>query len=129
MRAVRLLESRGFTVGSVEHWIPRTRIRRDLFGFADLVAFAPSAGIFLVQVTTHSNRASRRTKILESPAFPGWCAAGGRVMLLTFGDAEDDTHTEIVAPAAVSPFDLSEGVPPCHSATSAPTTGAATAPA
>jgi len=37
-RALKMLESLGWTVADVEKWIPRTNIRVDLFGFADLLA-------------------------------------------------------------------------------------------
>ena len=51
--------------GIVERWIAQARRRIDLFGIADIVAIYPDA-IVAVQVTSGSNHASHRKKILEN---------------------------------------------------------------
>lgn len=61
------LRSQGYLVDTCERWLPGVNIRKDLFGFADLVAVHPSLReTMLVQVTSASNAAARRTKISES---------------------------------------------------------------
>ena len=101
------LTERGFVFDEGERWIPRTNIRKDLFGCGDFLAAKPvdpervatailSAafnlpppdieGIFLVQTTSGANHASRKKKILgllesNETGLKGWCAAGGRILL------------------------------------------------
>ena len=107
-RARTELKKRGWPCAIVEHWNPHARIRQDLFGVFDLVALRPkrdflflndeyplgesardisadfTAAILGIQVTSASNRAARREKILASPYLKPWCECGGRVELWTF---------------------------------------------
>lgn len=79
-RSLTYLRDLGFTCAVVERWNPHMRVRQDLFGFADLLAIKPGV-ILLVQVTSGSNTAARRTKILtecrENAA--KWLDAGGEI--------------------------------------------------
>ena len=80
----KFLESEGWTVGSVEQTIPHTFIKRDLFGFADLIACSPTRGIMLVQVTaglSTSNGNARVAKIKAEPRAAIWLASGGRIQV------------------------------------------------
>ena len=83
-RSMELLRELGYTVDVVERWIPRTRTRRDLFGFADLLAIHPTGGILLIQTTTGSNGADRLKKMLAEPQLQSWLLAGGRAELWTW---------------------------------------------
>lgn len=78
-RAAELLESHGWLVADVESWIPHTRIKRDLFGFADLLAVHSDKGTLAVQVTSCNGGhvAERVAKLLNEPnvldcLFAGW---------------------------------------------------------
>ena len=62
-RSKKLLESEGYLVDVVERWIPGTHIRKDLFGFGDLLAVKFLKPVLIVQVTSVSNMSSRRKKI------------------------------------------------------------------
>jgi len=78
----KLLEADGWTVAVVEHHIPHTFIKRDLFGFADLLAVSPARGIMAVQVTggrSTSNANARIAKIRSEPRAGIWLASGGRI--------------------------------------------------
>jgi hypothetical protein len=77
-RTKKLLEAEGFAVAIVERWIPGANIRRDMWGFLDIVAIR--AGETLgVQVTTADHVAHRRRKILDAPTLAQVVAAGWRV--------------------------------------------------
>lgn len=56
----------------------------DLFGFADLVAHR-GRDLAFVQVTSHANRASRRTKIKDNPHAQALAASGHLILLVTWG--------------------------------------------
>ncbi|MGC8519278.1 MAG: hypothetical protein ACP5P4_12245 [Steroidobacteraceae bacterium] len=79
-RSVRLLEAEGFTVDTVERWIPGARIRRDLFGMFDLIAVR-NATTLAVQVTTSDHLANRRRKVAASPFLERIRAAGWQIEL------------------------------------------------
>ncbi|MFD2175670.1 hypothetical protein [Rhodobacter lacus] len=66
-RSIKLLKEDGWEVAIVEKWNPHIRIRQDLFGFADLLAIKPGVTPLLVQTTSGSGTAARRTKILAEP--------------------------------------------------------------
>ena len=69
-RTVKLYEKAEWLLGNVE--CKTGKFSRDLFGLADLIGFRNSLvgsrpEVVLVQVTSGSNHAARRTKILDSP--------------------------------------------------------------
>ena len=81
------LESLGWTVAVVEKTLGGTFIKKDCFGFGDLLAFnskqfipAPG-GIMLVQATTGRNFSSRLKGVLANPAHEGWLKSGGRIQV------------------------------------------------
>jgi hypothetical protein len=59
---LKLLREEGWNVEVVERWIPGANIRKDLFGFIDLVALKDGQTLG-VQATTYSNISARVTKI------------------------------------------------------------------
>jgi len=83
------MNKRGYCCHIVEKWIPRANVRKDAFGFGDILCYRVGnrdGGIVLVQTTSWSNFAARKQKILDSPHFDGWRKAGGRVFLQAWGD-------------------------------------------
>ncbi len=68
-RSKAALESAGWLVQVVEHWVPRINVCRDLWGIADLFAIRPGERL-AVQVTSRDNMSARRRKIADSPATP-----------------------------------------------------------
>jgi len=52
-------------VEKTETWNSFAYRHNDLFGFVDFLAVSPEHGTLAVQVTTSSNRAARKRKILE----------------------------------------------------------------
>ena len=80
-RSKAYLEKAGYSVAIVEKWNQWAKIRVDLFGFADLLAFRVGVPIMLVQTTTASNLAARRTKLLNNQDAKRWVQAGGECVL------------------------------------------------
>ena len=84
-RSLKNLRGRGWTVGVVEKWNAHIRCRQDLFGFADLLAFHETVDcqliVALVQTTSGSNLAARRTKILANEYAQRWMRLGGKILL------------------------------------------------
>lgn len=77
---------RGWTVDVAERWIPRTKKRRDLFNFADLVALDVEGHKFVaIQTTSSSNTSAREKKILASEEAQAWKECGGRVLVWGWG--------------------------------------------
>ena len=68
-RTAKLYEKQGWLIGNVE--CKTGKFSRDLFGFADLIGFRSARAslrpeVVLIQVTSGSHHAARRTKILEN---------------------------------------------------------------
>jgi len=80
-RTVQLLRKAGFLAEVVERWlpIPGKSVRRDLFGFADVLAVHPRRRTFLlVQCTSLGHVADRLAKAKGRPELATWLAAGGQ---------------------------------------------------
>jgi len=74
-RTLQWFKARGWPAQVVEHWIPQTHIRRDLFGFIDIVAMDPNSGRLVgVQVTSGEggNLRARLRKAQAIPFFTLW---------------------------------------------------------
>ncbi len=77
-RSLNLLRAAGYTACVVERWVPHVNIRKDCFGWADLLAAHPIRHeVVLLQVTTRSNLSSRIKKAKALPALGPWLQAGG----------------------------------------------------
>lgn len=74
-RTLAECKRRGWPARVVEQTIPRTFIRRDLFGFIDIIAITPTATIG-IQATSGANHAARIAKARQQPHFAAWLAAG-----------------------------------------------------
>jgi hypothetical protein len=77
-RSLRHLRAAGYLAEVVEKWIPGANIRRDLFGFGDVLAIR-EAEVLLVQSTSGSNVAARVTKIAEAEHVGAVRKAGIRI--------------------------------------------------
>jgi len=77
-RTLDLLRKSGYLADVVERWLPRINRRRDLFGFADVLAVHRRLGFLLVQVTTAAHVPDRLEKARHRPELEVWLAAGGR---------------------------------------------------
>jgi hypothetical protein len=85
--SLKQVRARGFVAAVTECWIPATPAgfkgpikRRDLFGFADILAFHPGTKRFLlVQTTAASGFSARVRKVQESPLAAQWLEAGGQI--------------------------------------------------
>lgn len=63
-RSLKELRRRGLLADVVERWIPGANIRKDLYGFIDILAIGDGR-IVGVQATSSSNMASRIAKIAD----------------------------------------------------------------
>ena len=63
-RSMDRLRAEGWLVEVVERWIPRVNIRKDLWGFIDLLAIKDGE-VLAVQATSGSNVSGRVKKIAE----------------------------------------------------------------
>ena len=82
-RTLRLFRKQGYSAGVVEKWIPRVNIRKDLFGFIDIIAVSPAGiGSIAIQATSYSNMSARRNKILENDIAIEWLTARNRIILI-----------------------------------------------
>ena len=64
--SLALLRKTCQAVEVVEHWNPHARIRKDLFGFIDILAL-DGAQTIAIQSTSWANTSARARKIAESP--------------------------------------------------------------
>jgi hypothetical protein len=72
------LRQQGFIAGPVERWLPAINRRADAWGFADVLAANPSAGVvLLVQATTAAPVAARLAKARARLEPAAWLRAGG----------------------------------------------------
>ena len=62
-RTLANLRAMGWLVAVTEHWVPVAKVRRDLFGFIDIIAIA-GAVTLAVQATSRTNVSHRVQKIL-----------------------------------------------------------------
>lgn len=90
-RSMDWCQKRGLTVDTTERWLfrvdPKTKavkllVRKDVFGFGDLLAYGGGwIGATLIQSTTADNADKRIAKIMGLPAARGWMMAGNRIMV------------------------------------------------
>lgn len=87
-RSLKYLRAQGFHAYVVERWIPRARVRKDVAGFMDILAWRGEPPCTLaVQATTGSNVSHRLDKISnrlsgqEQQALAEWKALGNGVVV------------------------------------------------
>ncbi len=79
-RSLQKLRADGYTACVVERWIPRVMVRKDAFGFGDILGIrGPDTGALLVQTTTASHSAAREKKIVDLPEAALWVGCGNRI--------------------------------------------------
>lgn len=82
-RSLELLRNHNFICQTVEYFNPWAKIRKDLFGFIDIVAVSTTGGkgVLGVQSTTGSNMSNRIKKILSIPDTKHWLMAANQIQL------------------------------------------------
>lgn len=78
-RTLAKLRADGWEATVTEHWNAYAHIRRDLFGFCDVLAMAPGRGFLAVQCTTGDHVADRLNKIRDMEMVKTWLLSGGRL--------------------------------------------------
>lgn len=87
-RTLAKLREAGYLAEVVERWIPGANIRKDLFGFIDIVAIRDGE-ILGVQATSRDNVAHRVTKIAEHENIAAVRKAGMRLEVHGWGKMAD----------------------------------------
>lgn len=78
-RSLRLLRSEGWTAWVAERWNKWARVRQDMGGFGDIIAWAPGRGVLAVQATDGTSVSKRIAKIRSLPAADAWVQSGARL--------------------------------------------------
>lgn len=81
-RSLELLKENGYAPWIAEHYNAFARVRRDLYGFIDIVALSHEyKGILAVQTTSGTNVSARVAKILGLPIHRLWISCGNRIQI------------------------------------------------
>ena len=87
-RTIAYLKNQGIICGVVERWIPNPRmpgggIRRDLFGFIDIISISKADGIMGIQ-SCGQDFSGHYKKITEEKAdeVAAWLDSGGKLQLI-----------------------------------------------
>ncbi len=84
-RTMEWLRKMGYRCAVVEKRLPRGFVTVDLFGVFDIVAMKKdSPGILAIQVTSGSNHAARKDKVLASADAALWADCGGRIWVMSW---------------------------------------------
>lgn len=80
-RSLDECRKRGWLAYVTEKWIPGANIRKDAFGFGDILVMDGKPGSMLIQATVTGSMAKRVTKIREEcgEAARAWLDAGNRI--------------------------------------------------
>lgn len=78
-RSLAYYRAKAYSVDVTERWLPRTSIRKDAFGFADLLVFSGDYTA-LVQVCHRTDAYRRIEKIEASAEAKAWASAPGRAV-------------------------------------------------
>ena len=76
-RTLDYLRKAGWLAEVTERWNPHARIRRDLFGFCDVLAIKGNE-VMAIQATSQSNVTARIKKILSLPSAKLWADGENR---------------------------------------------------
>jgi hypothetical protein len=72
-RTLRLLRRSGYVCDVCERWIAQAGVRRDLFGFIDVLAISRrEPGILAIQATSLANVSARLAKAKSRPELKVW---------------------------------------------------------
>lgn len=83
-RSLKYLRDQGYRVEVVEKWLPWAKVRKDLFGFIDLLAIRESETL-AIQTTSRGNITARIKKIEESEALNDVKNAGWKIAVHGWG--------------------------------------------
>jgi hypothetical protein len=83
-RSLAHMRKQGYTCEVVEKWVPGANIRKDLFGFVDIVCIRDNETVG-VQSTSKSNLAARVNKIADHPNIAAVRKAGWKVVAHGWG--------------------------------------------
>lgn len=89
-RTLKHLRDLGYLAEVVEKWVPGANIRRDLFGFVDVLAIRP--GETLAVQCTSTGVAERIRKIAESATIGAVREAGWRVQVFGWRKAANGRY-------------------------------------
>jgi hypothetical protein len=92
-RSLKLLRDRGYLAEVVEKWIPGANIRKDLWGWCDVVGVKRGETL-AVQATSASNVSARVKKIADSETVGKVREAGWRIVV--FGWKKVKNRWEVV---------------------------------
>jgi hypothetical protein len=80
-RSLKFMREKGFHAEVTERWIPGANVRKDLWGFVDILCLGADGVVVGVQSTSDSNVSARITKIAESPLVDRVRKAGIRILV------------------------------------------------
>ena len=86
-RTLERLRLWGFSACVVEKFIMQANIRKDAFGFGDILACKDAGehkGVWLIQASTGSNHAARKKKAQGIAELGLWLRSGGRFAVVTW---------------------------------------------
>lgn len=86
-RSLARLRELGYRAQKVEQTIPKTFIKQDCFG-VDILALKPSEPVLVIQATTGSNHAARRTKLAADGFITLWKSAGASLEIWSWAKQE-----------------------------------------
>ena len=87
-RTLAECKKRGWTAQVVEQTIPRTFIKRDLFGIIDILAITPD-GLLGIQATSGTNHSARIAKARQEPRLATWLRAGAHFAVWSWAKRGD----------------------------------------
>ena len=87
-RSLDKLRKDGYLVEITEHWNPHAGVRKDLWGFCDLLAIK-GAEILAIQVTTQNNMQARINKIRKHKNFIAVKKSGIKIVLHGWGKGKN----------------------------------------
>lgn len=79
-RSLEHMREQGFRCQVVEHWVPHVNIRRDLFGFIDVLCIKDGQ-VVAIQACSGTDVSKRVLKIVESEAQPDVVKCGWRIVV------------------------------------------------
>lgn len=80
-RSLKFMREKGYVAEVTERWIPGANVRKDLWGFVDILCLGDSGVIVGVQSTSDSNVSARISKIADSPLVGRVRQAGIRIIV------------------------------------------------
>jgi len=94
-RTLELFRKHGHQIEVVERWVPGANIRKDLFGFVDLVSIHEGK-TYGIQATSTSNISARQKKIAESDLLEPLLQAGWIILVIGWSKINNRYQSRIV---------------------------------